>query len=196
MALDRRVLTPLVLRFMQQHPELHIKLSFEDRYVNLAEQSIDLVVRMGRLADSSLGALTLGHKPWVLVAAPAHLAAHGTPAVPADLARHAALISAACRAASAGRSRALLAAVRQGMGVAVLTWYVVHDSVQSGAEQPLLLRREQPRQDLHAVYPSPRLLPAKVSGLARWLREKLKGARWARRLSRGCKALLMRWRAR
>ena len=53
-AFGRRVLTPLVLRFMQQHPGLQIDLSFDDRYVNLVEQGIDLAIRMGRLADSSL----------------------------------------------------------------------------------------------------------------------------------------------
>ena len=68
-AFGRRALTPLVLRFMQQHPELQIDLSFEDRYVNLVEQGIDVAMRMGRLADSSLGARYLGVNPWVLVAA-------------------------------------------------------------------------------------------------------------------------------
>ncbi len=202
-AFGRRVLTPLVLKFMQQHPGLHIELSFEDRYVNLVEQGIDLAVRMGRLADSSLGALTLGHNPWVLVAAPAYLAEHGTPQAPADLARHAALIyssvqgderwsftGAAGAAVSVGvkgplRSNnlsALLAAVRQGMGVAVLPRYVAHDSVQTGAVHTLLPQWALPGQDMHAVYPSPRLVPAKVSGLASWLQGQLKGDWWGRRL--------------
>ncbi len=91
-AFGRRVLTPLVLQFMQQHPELQIDLSFDDRYVNLVEQGVDLAVRMGRLVDSQLGARYLGINPWVLVGAPAYIAAHGEPLSPADLAQHAALI--------------------------------------------------------------------------------------------------------
>ena len=71
----RRVLTPLVLAFMRDHPDITIDLSFDDRYVNLVEQGVDVAVRMGRLADSSLGARYLGLNPWVLVAAPAYLAA-------------------------------------------------------------------------------------------------------------------------
>ena len=55
-AFGRRVLVPLAMRYMREHPELTIDLSFEDRYVNLVEQGIDLAIRMGRLADSSLGA--------------------------------------------------------------------------------------------------------------------------------------------
>ena len=79
-AFGRRVLTPLVLRFMQQHPGLQIDLSFDDRYVNLVEQGIDLAIRMGRLADSSLGARYLGANPWVLVASADYLQRRGTPA--------------------------------------------------------------------------------------------------------------------
>ncbi|HPO19558.1 MAG TPA: LysR family transcriptional regulator, partial [Rubrivivax sp.] len=64
-AFGRRVMTPLVLRFMRQHPGLQIELGFDDRYVNLIEQGVDLAVRMGRLADSTLGARYLGTNPWV-----------------------------------------------------------------------------------------------------------------------------------
>jgi DNA-binding transcriptional LysR family regulator len=202
-AFGRRVLTPLVLRFMQQHPGLHVDLSFEDRYVNLVEQGIDLAVRMGRLADSSLGALTLGHNPWVLVGAPDYLARHGTPTIPADLARHAALIyssvqgderwsftgadGAAVSVAVKGPLRsnnlsAILSAARLGLGLAVLPWYVAHESVKAGVVQPLLAQWAPPAQEVHAVYPSPRLVPAKVSGFATWLQGQLTGDWWARRL--------------
>ena len=202
-AFGRRVLTPLVLRFMQQHPGLHVELSFEDRHVNLVEQGVDVAVRMGRLADSSLGALTLGHNPWVLVGAPAYLAARGVPTAPTDLAGHAALIyssvqgderwsftgadGTALSVAVKGPLRsnnlsALLSAARLGLGLAVLPWYVAHESVQAGAVQPLLTQWALPAQGVHAVYPSPRLVPAKVSGFATWLQGQLTGDWWARRL--------------
>jgi DNA-binding transcriptional LysR family regulator len=74
-AFGRRVLTPLVLKFMQQHPGLQIELGFEDRYVNLVEQGVDLAIRMGRLADSTLGSRYLGLNPWLLVAFKAYLSA-------------------------------------------------------------------------------------------------------------------------
>ena len=197
-AFGRRVLTPLVLRFMQQHPGLQVDLSFEDRYVNVVEQGIDLAIRMGRLADSSLGARWLGVNPWVLVAAKAYLAQHGTPRRPADLGAHAALIyssvqgderwhftgsdGAAVSVPVKGPLRsnnlsALLAAARAGMGLAILPWYVAHDSVQSGAVLPLLERWSLPAQEVHAVFPSPRLVPTKVSGFVDWLQGQF-GERW------------------
>jgi DNA-binding transcriptional LysR family regulator len=46
---------------------------------------VDVAIRIGRLADSSLGARHLGINPWVLTAAPAYLATHGQPRTPAEL---------------------------------------------------------------------------------------------------------------
>ena len=49
------VLVPLVLEFMRLNPKLQIELNFEDRYLDLVEQGIDVAIRMGRLADSTRG---------------------------------------------------------------------------------------------------------------------------------------------
>lgn len=202
-AFGRRVLTPLLLKFMQQHPGLQVDLGFDDRYVNLVEQGVDLAVRMGRLADSSLGARYLGRNPWVLVGAPAYLSVHGQPRQPQDLAQHAALVYSSVQGddrwtftAADGqvlqvpvrgplRSNnlsALLAAARLGLGLALLPWYVAQESVKTGAVQPLLPAWQLPEQEVHAVFPSPRLVPAKVAGLATWLQGQLAGEWWLRRL--------------
>ncbi len=206
-AFGRRVLVPMVLRFMKQHPELQVDLSFEDRYVNLVEQGMDLAIRMGRLADSSLGARFLGMNHWVLVGAPAYLREHGTPTTPADLAQHAALIYSTVQGddlwhftgadASAGAGQqvqavavrgplrsnnlsALLAAARDGMGLTVLPRYVAQDSLRAGQVLPLLSDWVLPAQEMHAVYPSPRLVPTKVSGFVDWLQGQFDGEGWAR----------------
>jgi DNA-binding transcriptional LysR family regulator len=197
------VLTPLVLRFMQQHPGLHVDLSFEDRYVNLVEQGIDLAVRMGRLADSTLGARHLGRNPWVLVGAPGYLAERGVPQVPEDLKTHAALIYSSVQGDDrwtftapdgqvlqipvAGPLRsnnlsALLSAARLGLGLALVPWYVAHESVRTGSVQPLLAGWTLPEQEVHAVFPSPRMVPAKVSGFVTWLQGQLAGEWWTRRV--------------
>ena len=49
------------------------------------------------------------------------------------------------------------------MGVAALPWYVAFESVRSGAVVRILADWSLPSQEIHAVYPSPRLVPAKVS---------------------------------
>ncbi len=202
-AFGRRVLTPLVLDFMREHPELQIDLSFEDRYVNLVEQGIDIAIRMGRLADSSLGARHLGVNPWVTVASPAYLQARGEPATPADLATHHALIYSSVQGDerwqfSGGASQqipalplsvpvsgplrsnnlsAILAAARDGLGVAALPWYVAHASVQQGAVRVVLDAWALPTQEIHAVFPSPKLLPLKVKSFCDFAAQRL-GARW------------------
>lgn len=201
-AFGRRVVTPLMLDFMAQHPELQIDLSFEDRYANLVEQGIDVALRMGRLADSSLGARYLGMNPWVLVGAKRYLAEHGTPRTPADLQRHAALVYSSVQGDDrwaftspdgqpvsvpvrgplrSNNLSALLAAARAGLGLAVLPWYVACDSVNSGAVQPLLERWTLPSQEIHAVFPSPKLVPSKVLGFVDWLQGRFDGEWWLAR---------------
>ena len=195
----RRVLTPLVLSFMRKYPEITIDLSFDDRYVNLVEQGIDVAIRMGRLADSSLGARYLGQNPWVLVASPAYLKRHAAPQTPAEVAQHACLIYSTVQgderwhfsgADGATRSvpvkgplrsnnlSALLAATRAGMGLAALPWYVAHESVKQGAVQVLLPAWSLPAQEIHAVFPSPRMVPSKVSGFVDDLAGRFGAAWW------------------
>ncbi len=199
-AFGRRVLAPMVSSFMRTHPLLNVDLSFEDRYVNLVEQGVDVAIRMGRLADSSLGAAYLGVSPWVAVASPDYLRERGTPQTPADLTRHAALIystvqgdaiwhfSAAHEPTQAiavnGRLRsnnlsALLAAARDGFGVAVLPLYVANDGLRTGELVAILDGWNLPSQEMHAVYPSPRLVPAKVQELVAWLKGQFQGEWWS-----------------
>lgn len=199
-AFGRRVMTPLVLRFMQQHPGLQIDLSFDDRYVNLVEQGVDLAIRMGRLADSSLGARYLGTNPWVLVASADYLKRRGTPQQPQDLSEHDALIYSSVQGDErwhfiggdgagltvpvrgplrSNNLSALLAAARAGLGLAALPWYVAHESVRDGAVRPLLAGWALPEQEMHAVFSSPRLVPTKVSGFIDFLQQRFDGEWWA-----------------
>lgn len=201
-AFGRRVMTPLVLQFMREHPGLTIDLSFDDRYVNLVEQGVDVALRMGRLADSSLGARYLGLNPWLLVASAAYLARRGTPSTPADLADHDALIYSSVQgderwhfSGADGRAlqvpvkgplrsnnlTTLLRAACAGFGLAALPWYVAHDAVRDGLVKPLLRDWALPSQEIHAVFSSPRLLPTKVSGFVEFLQPRFAAEWWAGR---------------
>ncbi|MGL4574162.1 MAG: LysR family transcriptional regulator, partial [Burkholderiaceae bacterium] len=92
MDFGRRVLAPLVLRFLKLNPKVQIEILFDDHIVNMVEQGVDVAIRMGRLTDSTLGARYLGQNPWSVVAAPHYLAQRGRPATPGDLSSHHALI--------------------------------------------------------------------------------------------------------
>ena len=199
-AFGRRVLIPMVMRFMREHPRLQVELSFDDRYVNLVEQGVDVAIRMGRLADSTLGARYLGINPWVLVASPGYIAARGAPASPDALASHDALVYSTVQGDArwhftgidgdlrivevhgplrSNNLSAILAAAREGLGIAALPRYVAHESLRSGAVMPLLADWSLPSQEIHAVYPSPRLLPTKVKGFIDWLQGQFGEAWWA-----------------
>jgi DNA-binding transcriptional LysR family regulator len=190
-AFGRRVLAPLLMQFMRKNPLLAIDLNCDDRYVNLIEQGMDVAIRMGRLADSTLGARCLGSSPWVIVAAPAYLRERTVPRHPHDLHAHQTLIYSTVQGdarwhlmgprgeslavAVQGNLRSnnlstLLAAAREGFGIAALPCYVAHESVRSGTLLPLLEQWHLPQQEIHAVFPSPRLIPAKVKHFVTWLR--------------------------
>ena len=198
-AFGRRVVTPLVLNYMRQHPEVTVDLSFDDRYVNLVEQGVDLAIRMGPLADSTLGARYLGTNPWVMVAAPSYLSARGRPLSAADLPSHACVVYSSVQGddrwslkTAAGEKlsipvkgplrsnnlSALLAAARAGMGLAVLPWYVARESLADGSVEPVLVDHGLPEQDVHAVFPSPKLVPLKVTSFGSFLQQALAGDWW------------------
>ena len=199
LAFGRRVMVPLVLRYMREHPGVGIDLGFDDRYVNLVEQGVDLAVRMGRLADSALGARYLGTNPWVRVASPTYLSEHPAPRVPADLAVHGCVIYSSVQGDDrwsftgptgeeisvpvTGRLRtnnlsAVLAAARTGMGLAVLPWYVARESVADATVIPVLTDHVLPAQDIHAVCPSPKLVSTKVTNFIAFLQHALAGDWW------------------
>jgi DNA-binding transcriptional LysR family regulator len=199
-AFGRRVLVPQVMEFMRLNPKLQIDLTFDDRYVDLVAQGIDVAIRMGALADSTLGATYLGNNPWVVVASPEYLSAHGTPEIPQDMAQHEALIYSTVQGDArwlftgadgktllvpvkgplrSNNLSALLAAARGGLGITAVPWYVAHESVRSKAVVPILSNWSLPSQEIHAVYPSPRMVPAKVTNFVNWLQGQFGQTWWA-----------------
>src|SRR5262249_32322773 len=74
----------------------------------------------------------------------------------------------------------LLEGAIDGMGVAALPCYVAQQALDAGTVVPLLGQWSLPPQEIHAVYPSPRMVPFKVSGLVAWLQEQFEGRWWAR----------------
>ncbi|HYP77881.1 MAG TPA: LysR family transcriptional regulator [Polyangiaceae bacterium] len=86
--LGKLVVLPALKRFCEQYPALSLHVSLTDRVLNLADENVDAVVRVGALADSQLTARKLRDVRWVTVAAPAYLAQRGTPRTPHELAQH------------------------------------------------------------------------------------------------------------
>jgi DNA-binding transcriptional LysR family regulator len=69
------------------------------------------------------------------------------------------------------------------MGLAALPWYVAHASVSDGTVRTVLADWALPSQEIHAVFPSPKLVPAKVTGLIKWLQGQFGQSWWTRTFS-------------
>ncbi len=82
---------PAINRFLDDFPEINIRLVLSDRNVDLIGDQVDLAVRIGALADSSMVATRVGAVRRVVCGSPAYFATHGTPKRPEDLSSHAAV---------------------------------------------------------------------------------------------------------
>ena len=89
--IGRLVIAPALPEFLDAYPEIDIDLGVTDRAVNLVEDSVDCVLRVGPLADSGLIARQIGDLPLINVASPAYLLRHGMPEAPEDLRDHLAI---------------------------------------------------------------------------------------------------------
>ena len=79
---------PVVNGMLRDYPDLAVRLMLSDRIVHLAEDGIDVAVRIGDPADSALMAIKLGEVRRILTASPDYIARRGLPDRPAALSRH------------------------------------------------------------------------------------------------------------
>lgn len=174
--------SPVMAAYLQRFPEVSAELRLEDRVVNLVEDGIDLAVRIGLLADSSLVARHVGEMRRIVVASPAYLKRHGEPKTPAEIAGHQTIqfgstsVTGEWRFAEAGRELRLDIAPRfscnvadaaieyaeQGGGLTRVLAYQAAAALRRGSLKVVLQKYEQPPLPIHIVYPTSRLLSAKV----------------------------------
>jgi LysR family transcriptional regulator, regulator for bpeEF and oprC len=88
LSFGRLKLVPLLGAFHDKYPDVRLRITFTDRYIDLIEEGVDLAVRFGALQDSSLIARRLTTTQFKVVGAPRYLAKYGKPKTPGDLAMH------------------------------------------------------------------------------------------------------------
>ncbi|WP_199553808.1 LysR family transcriptional regulator [Sandaracinobacteroides hominis] len=86
--IGRLIIAPALPAFLDLYPQIDIDLGVTDRAVNLVEDSVDCVVRVGPLTDSGLIARPIGKLHLINVASPAYLERYGTPSLPGELENH------------------------------------------------------------------------------------------------------------
>ena len=178
----RKFVMPGIVDYLQRYPEMEVAAVFLDRVVSLLEEGMDVGVRIGDLADSSMRALRVGTVRSVVVAAPEYLARHGVPQAPHDLLAHSTIVSSAGSfslgwkfTSSVGEhplrvkprlsvttNDAAVAAASQGLGITRLLSYQVAEEVAAGRLEILLRDFEPPAYPVHIVHREGRYSSAKV----------------------------------
>jgi DNA-binding transcriptional LysR family regulator len=172
---------PVVNALLDAHPMLSIHLSLSDRNVHLIEEGVDIAVRIGELADSSLIATKLGAVSRVLVASPAYLARRGRPALLADLSHHDLVAFENMDRRSEWRfgaddrtvrveprlvvnsADAAIAAAEAGRGITRALSYQVEAGVRAGRLIVLLQGFAPPALPVSTLYPAGRIASANVA---------------------------------
>ncbi|MBI3381902.1 MAG: LysR family transcriptional regulator [Aquabacterium sp.] len=181
-------IAPLLMSFLQAHPQVTARAFFVDRVVNLMEEGVDVALRIAHLPDSSLTAVRVGAVRRVIVASPDYLARRGEPMSPADLAEHEALGSSTTGgpaspwllAAQPGQGDKLvqgpqpriqltlngvevgIMAAKAGHGLARVLSYQVRDEVAAGHLRIVLQAYEPTPIPVYLVYSEGRSAAAKV----------------------------------
>jgi DNA-binding transcriptional LysR family regulator len=179
-SLAQEVLMRPVAAFLRAHPQAAIDLRIDARPVNLVEDRIDLAIRITNELDPNLIARRLGDCASVVCAAPAYLAAHGTPLRVEDLALHNCLTysyfgrslwtftDAAGEPASvpvggnlsANETQVLLAAAVEGVGIGLQPLYAAAGALARGELVALLPGHVAQPLGIHGIYASRRQMPA------------------------------------
>lgn len=178
-----------LLAFADKHPQVMPHVSFTDRFVDVVEDGIDVVVRIG--GDDSWPAAVahkyLGHEELIFCAAPAYLHAFGKPASVEALLKHDTVLYGRADGSTAawlikegekppvrqhvnarivlGQAEAQVAAVESGLGIAQLATWLVEQQIRDGRLKQVLPRLATPGLPLHIVWQRARQHAPKVQAL-------------------------------
>jgi DNA-binding transcriptional LysR family regulator len=174
--------SPVMTAYLTRYPEVSGELRLSDRMINLVEDGVDLAVRIGHLPDSTLVARHVGEMRRIVVASNSYLKRHGEPKTPKTIASHetiqfgATAASLDWRFVEDGReirvtctprfvtnsADAAIQYAEQGGGLTRVLAYQAADAIRGGRLRVVLEKFEPPPLPIHIVYPTSRLLSAKV----------------------------------
>lgn len=180
----RHCVAPTLLALSEQHRDLQLEVSLNDRVVDLVEEGFDLAVRVGPLPDSSNQvARRLGVQRMGICASPEYLARHGRPSSASELHGHMRIAY-----LNAGRAvpwrvfgddgevfvpqvkirlgfddlQAIADAAIAGAGLAWLPCWMMSPEVKAGRLAVVVSSEHMPGTEIYAVWPRATHLPMKV----------------------------------
>jgi LysR family transcriptional regulator, regulator for bpeEF and oprC len=194
--IGRLIIAPALPEFLDRYPQIDLDLGVSDRAVNLVEDSMDCVLRVGPLSDSGLIARPIGTLPLINVASPGYLKRHGTPRTPDDLASHWAVNYAspstgrvedwewvengALRAMSmrgrvtANSAEAYIACCLAGLGLIQIPAYDVRAHLEAGELIEVMADHRAESMPMTLLYPHRQHLSRRLQVFADWLDTLLK----------------------
>src|SRR5215469_8774589 len=87
-SIGRLIVIPSLCEFHGRYPDIDLQLGLTDRPVDLLQEGVDCVIRVGALQDSSLVARRVGLFEGVSCAAPSYIERAGIPQTIEDLEQH------------------------------------------------------------------------------------------------------------
>ncbi|EGK72347.1 Uncharacterized HTH-type transcriptional regulator yhjC [Methyloversatilis universalis FAM5] len=191
--IGRLVLIPRMCEFHSRYPDIELAIGMGDRPVDLVRESVDCVIRVGELQDSSLVGRRIGTMETVTCASPDYIDRHGEPRVLADLQHHRAVHYFSSRTGriydldfvvegevtevkvpgkvSVNDSDAYVASGLQGFGLIQPPRFMVQAHLQSGALREVLPQWRPSSMPISVVYPHNRHLSPKVRAFVDWAAE-------------------------
>jgi DNA-binding transcriptional LysR family regulator len=172
----------MVSAYLARYHEVSADLRLSDRMVNLVEDGVDLAVRIGHLPDSTLVARQVGEMRRIVVASGDYLKQRGEPKSPQEISTHDTIQFGAMTAGpdwrfiedgqeirisvtprfSTNSADAAIHYAEQGGGLTRVMAYQAAESLKAKRLRIVLKAFELPAVPIHIVYPTSRLLSAKV----------------------------------
>ncbi|MDF2041348.1 MULTISPECIES: LysR family transcriptional regulator [unclassified Pantoea] len=168
-------LSPLIAEFLSHHPALQFQIELADRYADVIGEGVDMAIRIGTLADSTLIARPLGELKRVICCSPDYLKRAGTPQHPDELLQHACLrygregqngwvlqVNGKAKWLAvqgpmvSNNGEVLRDAALAGLGLVLLPAFILETALQRGELVTVLDGCQPPPLSLNAVYPQHR----------------------------------------
>ena len=194
--IGRLIIAPNLPGFLTRYAEIDIVLGVTDRAVDLIEDRVDCVLRVGPLPPSGLIARSLGDLPLINVASPAYLKRHGTPRAPDDLQGH---LTVNYASPSTGRveewewteggetltralpgrvtvnnAEAYIACGLAGLGLIQIPAYDIRQHLESGELVEVMRKHRAAPMPMTLLYPHRQHLSRRLHVFADWLEGLLK----------------------
>ncbi|CAN7673946.1 LysR family transcriptional regulator [Trinickia sp. LjRoot230] len=192
-SIGRMIVIPALCEFRERYPDIDLQLGLSDRPVDLLQEGVDCVIRVGALQDSSLVARRIGLFEGVTCASPDYLAHTGVPHTLEELSQYRAVNYFSSRTGriinwsflvdgkeveikmegsiSVNDADAYVTCALEGFGLVQAPLFMVLPHLRSGALKEVLPEWKPLPMPISAVYPHSRHLSPKVRVFVDWIAE-------------------------